>query len=105
MKAIYNMGEIPKEIYEDNESYDLFYEILFNDFKIIEEYKHDSNCGLLKIPMVILAGDKDKEAPKACLTEWANYTGSDFNLKVLKGNHFFAFHEETNFFDLLNRII
>lgn len=105
MKAIYDMGEIPEEIYENEESYELYYEILFNDFKIIEEYRHDNNCGLLKIPMIILTGDNDKEAPEACLAEWANYAGSYSCLKVLQGNHFFAFHKGTTFFELLNSII
>lgn len=101
MEQIYLLGQIPKEVMEDKEFYDFFKEIIYGDFKLYEAYVHDENLGKLHNAMTIFTGKADEEAPKSDMLEWKQYTDGQFNFYECEGDHFFAFSDNNEFFQLL----
>ena len=59
----------------------------------------------LDIPIVVLGGDQDEEAPEEDMREWSIYTSKNADFYRLKGNHFFAFNNSPSFFQFLDDII
>lgn len=105
MYEVYSMGEMSKEVYQDRELYNLYYNILYSDFCLVEQYSVVENNKKIDVPTIVLAGQLDHEAPKKCMLEWKNYIAGNFQFFTLPGNHFFAFNEEQVFFELFNKII
>lgn len=93
MEHIFALGNTPREILEEEELRDLFYEILFADMKLVEDYHYNEKLDFLNVPISVFTGMEDKDAPKEDLLEWAKYTKNKFTLNMFSGNHFFAFHE------------
>lgn len=105
MYEVYCMGEMSKEIFEDKELYDIYYEVLSSDFRLVEHYGSIKNKKTVDISTIVLTGQNDDEAPEKCMIEWKEYVNADFQFYTLPGNHFFAFNQEEDFFKLFNRII
>lgn len=93
MEQIFTLGNTPRELLEDEEMRDLFYEILFADMKLVESYQYDPANEPLDIPISVFAGTEDGRAPAEDLQEWERYTNMTFSLETFTGNHFFAFQE------------
>lgn len=105
MKKVIMMGQTSQEVLDNQELLDYSYEILFADFKIIEMYNPQHLPFKLDIPIVVLAGDRDEEAPEEDMREWSIYTSKTAKLYILEGNHFFAFNHNPSFFRFLDDII
>lgn len=93
MDRIFDLGNTPREVLENGELRELFYEILFSDMKMVESYSHNDKLGKLDTPIMVCTGIEDKEAPQEDMREWSIYTEGEFILKTFKGNHFFAFQD------------
>ncbi len=104
MNEVIMLGQTPQEVLDSEELLDYSYEVLFADFKIIERYSPQNLPVKLDIPIVVLSGDQDEEAPEADMREWSNYTSKTAKLYILEGDHFFAFNNNRSFFQLLNDI-
>jgi external thioesterase TEII len=80
------MGGIPSLFFEDKELMDFFLPILRADFEIAEknELKRDI---VLNCPVFAMMGTEEEDGNK--ISNWANYTRSHFDYRLLKGGHFF----------------
>lgn len=106
MKEIALLGQLPDEIIEDKELCEFFCEIIYNDFKLIENYNYNPEIPIPNIPYTVLSGSDDDEAPKEDMIEWRKYTSSDdFAFHQLNGNHFFAFNNSGSYEKLKKLII
>lgn len=91
MDKIFDLGNTPREILENDESREFFYDILLSDMKMVESYSHNDKLGKLDIPVTVYTGIEDDESPQEDMREWNLYTEGEFTLKTFNGNHFFAF--------------
>ena len=95
MQEIFSMGQMEKEIMEDKEMYDIVADIMYADVQMFKSYQRHYNDGKLNVPMLVLAGEDDEEAPEEDMMEWQNYTKGDFEFEQFEGDHFFAFHNKS----------
>ena len=77
---------------ENEELREIVFELLYADMKLVDDYSTD-DTDVLDTPLSVFAGMEDHEAPEDEMKEWSKYTSKDFELKMLSGNHFFAFQE------------
>lgn len=93
MESFFELGQMDQEIMECPELIDIIYEILSNDVKIEENYKHNENeHDLLNIPIFAMTGIKDDEAPVEDIQEWGNYTTNSLTVQLFQSDHFFPFN-------------
>lgn len=93
IKYIFELGQTDEEIMNEPELVDIIYDIMYNDVMIEEKYiynikKHDN----INIPMIVMTGCEDDEAPVSDMKEWNKYTNSRFYIKEFKSDHFFPFN-------------
>ena len=96
MQEIASMGQMEKEIMEDKEMYDIVADIMYADVQMFKSYKRRFDYGKLNIPMLVIAGSEDKEAPEEDMKEWQLYTNSDFEIRMFEGDHFFSFNQKVS---------
>lgn len=92
MERIINLGNTPREVLENEELREIVFELLYADMKLVDDYAID-DIDVLDTPISVFAGIEDHEAPEDEMKEWNKYTSKNFELKMLGGNHFFAFQE------------
>lgn len=109
MNHIFDLGMTSEEIKSEPELVDIIYEIIHNDVKIEELYKYIPDAhSKLTVPIVVMTGDYDNEAPLSDMKEWQMYTDSRFYIKNFPSDHFFPFNcneFETYFRSVLKKII
>ncbi len=90
MERIFELGNTPREVLDNHELRDLFFEILFADMKLIDDYINNE-IESFDIPISVYAGTNDMETPAEDINEWSRYANNTFELKLFNGNHFFSF--------------
>lgn len=81
------LGGVPEAVLENEELYDFFSPILRADFKLLEEDDFSEKDIHLETPIFALMGSEEKTKDK--IENWKRFTTSNFQYKVLKGDHFF----------------
>jgi medium-chain acyl-[acyl-carrier-protein] hydrolase len=81
-------GGIPSIILEDAEVMKMFLPAMRGDFTAYESYRYQPAMAL-DIPITAFGGAQDKAVKADCLREWESHTAADFDLKILRGDHFF----------------
>jgi len=100
MQHFASMGQMEREVFEEPELYEIISEIMYADVQICTKYaKQEKQCLKLDVPFLVFTGEADDEAPPEDMEEWKKYTNKDFILKVIKGDHFFAFKENGVFWE------
>lgn len=97
---IKKLGGLSAEFLESKELLDYFIPILKADFEIAEENNLDEKT-VVSTPIYAIMGDKEKHAES--ITNWSNYTISDFNFELLEGNHFFIFNHAGKISSIINQ--
>ncbi|MDE6021622.1 MAG: hypothetical protein K2H01_11585 [Ruminococcus sp.] len=93
MKVLMNMGQTSEEIFEEPELVDIIYDIMYHDITIEETYVYISNeHDKITVPVIVMTGTEDDEAPLNDMKEWQNYTSSRFYIKQFHAGHFFPFN-------------
>lgn len=108
IKHIFELGQTDEEIMNEPELVDIIYEIMHNDVMIEEKYVYNTNeHNIINIPMIVMTGCEDDEAPLSDMKEWNIYTKSRFYIKEFNSDHFFPFNcDDFNpyFHNLLKKI-
>ena len=92
MDRIVRLGNTPREVLENEELREIVFEILYADMKLVDEYSLDET-DVLETPISVFAGIDDYEAPADEMKEWGKYTSRDFDIRMIRGDHFFAFKD------------
>jgi surfactin synthase thioesterase subunit len=92
MKKMFDLGQTDSEVMKEPELVDMLYDVFYADLKLSEEYEHAESLPGASIPMVIMTGSKDDEAPLEDMKEWAKYTSNSFYIKEFDADHFFPFN-------------
>ncbi len=85
---ILELNGTPKEIYENQELFDIYIPILRADYKLIETHKF-SNFLKWNIDITVFHGKVDGEVNMNEALEWSNYTDGGFRFVEFEGGHFF----------------
>jgi external thioesterase TEII len=85
--ALKEMGGIPDEVYDTEELFDFFEPILRADFEIVEHDYENILEEKINCPIFCVMGSEEKTVSN--ITNWQNYTHSNFVSKKFSGNHFF----------------
>jgi len=91
IEALRRLGGVPEEILLNSEVMDFFEPILRNDFKLIETF-FEPELSPLTLPVSVIIGDQDEVRPEEALP-WKKISLGDFDLKMMRGNHFFIFDQ------------
>lgn len=87
-------GGLPKEILQNKELLDMYYDILRSDFKAIENYTYTTYRKPFPIPIHVcmgteeIGGGKDKTTVES-IKNWGNETIYPIYTETLEGDHFF----------------
>lgn len=81
-------GGIPTEILNNPEVLSIFLPALRADFTVYETYKYEPEPPL-DCPISAFAGMQDRLVPAQIMTGWEAHTAAGFNLRRLRGDHFF----------------
>jgi len=87
-------GGLPKEILQNEELMEIYYDILKSDFKAIEEYIYPTGQELFSIPIHICMGTEEVGEGKnqisiSAVKNWGDETTSPIHCETLEGDHFF----------------
>ncbi len=94
----------PKEVLAHKELMEIYIPILRADLAIEERYAPREELPLA-MPITAIYGTKDKEASKAVMAPWEQYTTASFELIGIEGDHFFIKTAAVDFGACLSRII
>jgi len=92
MKEFFDLGQMDSEIMNEPELLDMLYDVFYADIKLSEGYKYDEALPRISIPMVMMTGSQDDEAPLDEMKEWGTYTSGKFYPKEFDADHFFPFN-------------
>lgn len=84
----------PEVVLQDPELMQLLVPVLRADFAIVETYEY-SNKEPLNCPISAFGGLEDSLVKHENLPDWRNQTSNSFQLRMLKGNHFFLHTERS----------
>lgn len=83
-----DLGGLLPEVLNNGALLDYFEPILRADFMAVEQYRHNLQPKL-NIPITVIIGDNEKNLTLDMALAWKNETVGEFEVKVLKGHHFF----------------
>jgi surfactin synthase thioesterase subunit len=84
-----DLGGVPEEVLANEELYSFFMPIMRADFEVLEKDDCSEEGIALKIPIYALMGSEEKRSNK--INNWERFTLSNFQSKILEGNHFFIY--------------
>lgn len=84
-------GGIPKVVRENPELWRILVKPMRADFEMIDKYAYEDEPPF-DVPLLVLGGTEDAAVPAGKLMEWRRHTTQDCSIRLLPGNHFFAFN-------------
>ena len=93
-KELEKDGGIDKQLLKDEVFQKVFVPMIFNDYRLNEQYKYSGT--VLDMPIVALNGSDDPDATFDVVEKWRNLTVSDFKHYIFKGDHFFPYKDSEN---------
>lgn len=99
---IKRLGLISQELLNSDEYMNMVIPMIYNDYKINEEYVYKNE--VVNVPIIAHYGNGDIEATENRLKEWKNMTSKHFYLQGFDGDHFYIFNEDVNYLNELENI-
>ncbi|WP_197452200.1 thioesterase II family protein [Rosistilla carotiformis] len=81
-------GSVPKSLRTNPEAIALFLPIVRYDLRLLESYVHQP-VQPLPIPLLALAGSRDRAVNAEQMQQWQRFTSDSFALETIAGGHFF----------------
>jgi medium-chain acyl-[acyl-carrier-protein] hydrolase len=97
-------GGTPDVVLEQREMMQVLLPTLRADFKLYETWRY-RECSPLDCPITALAGLNDSVARVGEMESWGRWTRQDFELRLLRGGHFFIQDSRANVMRLLQHRI
>jgi surfactin synthase thioesterase subunit len=96
METVAERGHVPHEIFENQELYDIFSDIIYSDIRVLNGYS-DFSFSKLEVPITVFSGSKD-DFSDSDIDQWKHYTNKQFSKFKIIGDHFFPFVNKKDFF-------
>lgn len=94
------LGGIPEEVLRDDELYEFFAPIIRADFECLEKDFFSEKGIVIKTPIYAMMGTEEETCHE--IENWSKFTDSDFQYRVLNGNHFFIYRHPEELATVLN---
>ena len=91
-KELKRCGMESDEMLSDKTFRSVFLPIIYNDYRLNEEYVY--NGDILDIPITAMNGSEDADADGEIVDKWAKVTSAGFERYEFRGNHFFPYGED-----------
>jgi medium-chain acyl-[acyl-carrier-protein] hydrolase len=92
----------PEEVFDNQETRDLFLPVLRADLEMLDTYEYYSE-ERLPCPITVYGGLQDSDAPIRNLRGWEEQTSASCNLRTFTGDHFFIHNPNVGFVDAFRR--
>ncbi|MEU6064799.1 MULTISPECIES: thioesterase II family protein [Streptomyces] len=102
--ALRDLGGTPEAVLEQPELMGLLLPSLRADFAIVESCGYREEAPL-DVPILALAGTRDRRAPVERMSGWARQTSISFTLHTVPGGHFFVDTEPAVVTDLVTAFL
>jgi medium-chain acyl-[acyl-carrier-protein] hydrolase len=102
LQEIHRMNGTPKELLEHEELMELMLPLLSADLQLTQTYEYADDAPL-RCPITVFGGLQDTEVSRELLLPWREQTSSDFELRMMPGDHFFLRSSQTLLLDSLAR--
>lgn len=86
-EVLEKLGGVPREVLDNEELYEYFAPIMRADFECLEKYFFSEKGIRINVPIFALMGNEEELNNR--IENWSNFTNTDLEFKILKGNHFF----------------
>jgi surfactin synthase thioesterase subunit len=83
------LGGVPEEVLKNDDLFNFFAPVIRCDFRIIEKGEQLPSGFKIKSPITAIMGSQEETSDK--ITNWKNFTSSEFSFYHLPGNHFFIY--------------
>jgi medium-chain acyl-[acyl-carrier-protein] hydrolase len=103
-KEIIDLGGTRKEIYQNDDVFNIFLPIIRSDYKLAETYSPKEKCKKLQCDLTVLYGKKDS-IELEWLMGWNNYLRNEIRIYPFEGGHFFIFDELQKVIRIVNTIL
>lgn len=100
-EVLKELGGVPEEVLANRELFDFFSPIMRADFEVLNSTFTEKKIRL-NTSVYALMGDKEEHSDQ--IANWKNFTTSNFNSKVLKGNHFFIHDHKKELTSIIRQI-
>jgi medium-chain acyl-[acyl-carrier-protein] hydrolase len=95
------LGGTPEEVLTDQSLLQILMPTLRADFSLNDTYTY-LTAPQLNTPITAFAGEHDRQACVAQVSDWSRYTDGRFTLHTLPGGHFFVHEQESILLALLS---
>ncbi|MDN4011781.1 thioesterase domain-containing protein [Chryseobacterium gambrini] len=99
-KRIAELGGVPDEIIENQETFAFFSTIMRADFECVEKDRQYEKNKIIQTPIYAIMGSEENLSAR--IRNWENFTNSSFNYLIFEGNHFFIHHHSREIGKLIN---
>ncbi len=104
IQRLRDYGGTPNEILDNREIMGLVLPAIRADFEVIETHAFASRAPL-SMPIEVLGGDGDVDAPQAHLEAWSEHTQASCRVQMFSGGHFFLHEEPEPTLASINQIV
>ncbi|MHC5787344.1 thioesterase II family protein [Pseudomonas idahonensis] len=100
-EAILTLGASPLEMPRGQNDLQSYERLLRNGLKLFETW-YDTSSGCLDIPLTAFYGSEDPLATANHMLNWREFTGREFELIEVAGNHFFIKSQRQRLLQVIN---
>jgi external thioesterase TEII len=98
VEELKKMGGVPDEFLGNTELFDFFEPILRADFEVSEKNEMKMEPAM-SCPLYAIMGSGEEKVEE--ISNWARFTRSRFNYKILEGDHFFIYKHVPEMVDII----
>lgn len=91
MDEFVSLGQIEPEIMGEPELVDILSDIFYADTQVGEDNTDYNQYAGTDVPVVVMTGVQDNEAPEEDMREWSKYFNGSFFFQKFDSDHFFPF--------------
>lgn len=100
-EAILTLGASPLEMPRGQNDLQSYERLLRNGLKLFETW-YDTSSGCLDVPLTAFYGSEDPLATASLMLNWREFTGREFELIEVAGNHFFIKSQRQRLLQVIN---
>ncbi len=106
IKMLLDYGGTPKEVFENEGIKKYILELIRADYRLLERYLAEKNHTVNQwdTNIVALYGSEDEISAQA-MEQWKDYSGKDFDLHRIPGNHFFVSNNLEDVTTIINKTL
>lgn len=104
LDALVRLNGMPQEVLENKELLEYALPIIRADFTACASYR-STRSTTINCPITAYGGDQDSRVPIEDLTQWSQYTQTEFEYEVFTGDHFFLHEHEQRMLSVIQKTL